>query len=181
MSWGAAPTPNGVSHRELGGSPIAEAYDRGMTSARATRALGFLLAAVLGVAIVGAATGAAQAQSAAETAEQAARDAADAAGDAASAAGDAAQQGGSLLVAILSWLVIGLVVGAVAKLLMPGPDGGGILLTSLLGIAGALLGGFVAALIGFGSYAGPSFGGFVVAVLGAMLLLGLRRLLRRAS
>ncbi|HZO10336.1 MAG TPA: GlsB/YeaQ/YmgE family stress response membrane protein [Myxococcota bacterium] len=64
---------------------------------------------------------------------------------------------------------------------MPGPDGGGILLTSLLGIAGALIGGFLAGALGLGSYAGPSFGGFVVAVLGAMLLLGGRRMLRRAS
>jgi uncharacterized membrane protein YeaQ/YmgE (transglycosylase-associated protein family) len=156
-----------------------------MSTQQPARALGLTLAGILGLWIALVPTGAAQAQSAAETAEQAARDAADAAGDAASAAGraagDAAQKGGSLLVAVLSWLVIGLVVGAVAKLLMPGPDGGGILLTSLLGIAGALLGGFVAAAIGFGSYAGPSFGGFVVAVLGAMLLLVLRRLLRRAS
>ena len=62
---------------------------------------------------------------------------------------------------------------------MPGPDGGGVVLTSLLGIAGAIVGGFLAGALGIGSYAGPSFGGFLIAVLGAMLLLGLRRMLRR--
>jgi uncharacterized membrane protein YeaQ/YmgE (transglycosylase-associated protein family) len=54
-------------------------------------------------------------------------------------------------------------------------------LTSLLGIAGAIVGGFLAGAVGLGSYAGPSLGGFVIAVLGAMLLLGGRRLLHRSA
>ncbi len=122
---------------------------------------------------------------AADAAGRAAGDAAAAAGraaeDAADTAGRAAERGGSLLFALLSWLVVGAVVGALAKLLMPGPDSGGLILTTLLGVAGAIVGGFVAGLAGLGSYAGPSIGGFVIAVLGAMLLLGVQRLIRRAT
>ena len=51
--------------------------------------------------------------------------------------------------AILSWIVFGLVVGIIAKLLMPGRDPGGFIVTMLLGIAGALLGGFIGRAMGF--------------------------------
>ena len=53
---------------------------------------------------------------------------------------------------ILSWILVGLVAGIIAKLLMPGRDPGGCIITILLGIAGALLGGFLAGLFGFGYY-----------------------------
>jgi uncharacterized membrane protein YeaQ/YmgE (transglycosylase-associated protein family) len=66
---------------------------------------------------------------------------------------------------ILSWILFGLVVGALAKLVMPGKDPGGIIVTILLGIAGAFVGGFIAVAVGFG------IGTIVLAVLGAMLLL----------
>ena len=79
------------------------------------------------------------------------------------------------------WAVLGLAIGAAAKWLMPGPDPGGFALTSLLGIAGALIGGYVARLIGVGGSAGFSIGAFVIAVLGAMALLGLHRLIRRRT
>jgi uncharacterized membrane protein YeaQ/YmgE (transglycosylase-associated protein family) len=92
----------------------------------------------------------------------------------------AVQSGGSLLLGILSLLLTGLVIGVVAKILMPGPDGGGIVSTSLLGVAGAFLGGLVASAIGVGGMRGLSIGSVVLSVLGAMALLLLQRRLRRA-
>jgi uncharacterized membrane protein YeaQ/YmgE (transglycosylase-associated protein family) len=75
--------------------------------------------------------------------------------------------------AILSWIVFGLVVGIIAKLLMPGRDPGGFIITILLGIAGALVGGFIGRAMGF---YGPSQGaGWLVSILGAIILLALYR------
>ncbi|HEU4648592.1 MAG TPA: GlsB/YeaQ/YmgE family stress response membrane protein [Gemmatimonadales bacterium] len=72
-------------------------------------------------------------------------------------------------------LIIGLIVGAIAKLLMPGRDPGGFLVTILLGIAGALLAGFIGRALGW--YSNPGAGpGIIASVLGAMLLLFLYRL-----
>ena len=76
---------------------------------------------------------------------------------------------------ILSWILFGLVVGALAKLVMPGKDPGGIIVTILLGIAGALLGGFLGrslGLIGDGREAG-----WIAAFVGAILLLILYRMI----
>lgn len=78
---------------------------------------------------------------------------------------------------ILSWIVLGLIVGALAKWIMPGPDPGGILITMLLGIAGAFVGGFLGSLVGLGSVTGFNLGSLLLAVAGALLLLwGHRRL-----
>ena len=80
----------------------------------------------------------------------------------------------------LIWtLIIGLLVGAVAKLLMPGRDPGGMIITILLGIAGS----FVATLLGrgLGLYTAGTAAGFIMSVLGAILLLLMYRLLRRSS
>jgi len=71
-------------------------------------------------------------------------------------------------------LIIGLIVGAFAKLLMPGRDPGGIFVTMLLGVAGALLAGFVGRLIGF--YSPGQVSGFIMSTFGAVLLLMLYRL-----
>jgi uncharacterized membrane protein YeaQ/YmgE (transglycosylase-associated protein family) len=72
-------------------------------------------------------------------------------------------------------MIIGLIVGALAKLIMPGRDPGGVLVTMLLGIAGSLVGGFIGRLLGL---YGPNEGaGFIVSTLGAILLLALYRLL----
>jgi uncharacterized membrane protein YeaQ/YmgE (transglycosylase-associated protein family) len=81
---------------------------------------------------------------------------------------------------ILGWIVFGLIIGAIAKLLMPGRDPGGIIVTILLGIVGALLGGFLGRSIGLYGPGEPA--GFVMALIGAMILLLLYRLLvaRRA-
>jgi uncharacterized membrane protein YeaQ/YmgE (transglycosylase-associated protein family) len=78
---------------------------------------------------------------------------------------------------ILSWIVLGLVVGVLAKWIMPGPDPGGIVLTILLGIGGSVVGGFLGSLLGLGSVSGFNPGSLVLAVLGALCRLwGHRRL-----
>jgi uncharacterized membrane protein YeaQ/YmgE (transglycosylase-associated protein family) len=74
---------------------------------------------------------------------------------------------------ILGWILFGLVVGALAKFLMPGRDGGGVLLTILLGIGGALLGGFLGRALGLYQPGEPA--GFVGALVGAILVLFLYR------
>ena len=74
---------------------------------------------------------------------------------------------------IISWLIFGLIVGALAKWVMPGKDPGGIFITTLLGILGAMVGGFLASLIGIGSVSGFNLGSLIVAVAGALLLLWL--------
>lgn len=74
---------------------------------------------------------------------------------------------------ILSWIVFGLVVGIIAKLLMPGRDPGGFIVTILLGIAGALLGGFIGRAMGL--YGPNQQAGWIVSILGAIVLLVLYR------
>lgn len=80
---------------------------------------------------------------------------------------------------ILAWILFGLIAGALAKWIMPGPDPGGILVTMLLGIAGAVVGGFIGTLLGFGGVSGFNFGSFVTAILGALLLLWIYRRMKR--
>ncbi|HEY2192515.1 MAG TPA: GlsB/YeaQ/YmgE family stress response membrane protein [Actinomycetospora sp.] len=84
---------------------------------------------------------------------------------------------------ILGWIVLGLVVGALAKLVMPGKDPGGILVTLLLGIVGALVGGFIGRVL-FRTGLGDFFDlrTWVLALLGALLVLGVYRVVtgRRA-
>ena len=76
--------------------------------------------------------------------------------------------------AILSWILFGLVVGIIAKLLMPGRDPGGFIVTILLGIAGALVGGFVGRAMGF--YGPDQSAGWLMSIVGAIVLLLLYRL-----
>lgn len=76
---------------------------------------------------------------------------------------------------ILGWILFGLIVGAIAKLLMPGRDPGGIIVTMLLGIAGAVLGGFLGRALGFYREGEPA--GFIMATLGAIVLLALYRMM----
>lgn len=80
---------------------------------------------------------------------------------------------------ILWMIVIGLLVGAVAKLLMPGKDGGGWILTALLGIAGSIVASYIGSAIGW--YAAGDAAGFIASVLGAMLLLWLYRMVKKKS
>jgi uncharacterized membrane protein YeaQ/YmgE (transglycosylase-associated protein family) len=77
----------------------------------------------------------------------------------------------------LGWILIGLLAGALAKLIMPGKDPGGCIVTILLGIAGALLAGFIGNQVGW--YTQGQAGGFIAATLGAVLILWLYRLLAR--
>ncbi|HJZ71770.1 MAG TPA: GlsB/YeaQ/YmgE family stress response membrane protein [Vicinamibacterales bacterium] len=84
------------------------------------------------------------------------------------------------MIGVLGWMIFGLIVGAIAKLLMPGKDPGGIIVTMVLGIAGALIGGFVGRALG---WYGPNDGaGFFMSLLGAVLLLWIYRMVvaRRA-
>ena len=78
---------------------------------------------------------------------------------------------------ILSWILFGLVVGIIAKLLMPGRDPGGFIVTILLGIAGALLGGFIGRAMGF--YGPNEAAGWIISILGAVVLLVLYRMMAR--
>jgi uncharacterized membrane protein YeaQ/YmgE (transglycosylase-associated protein family) len=78
---------------------------------------------------------------------------------------------------ILSWIVFGLVVGIIAKLLTPGKDPGGFIVTALLGIAGALLGGFIGRAMGF--YGPNQPAGWLMSIVGAVVLLVLYRVLMR--
>ena len=78
---------------------------------------------------------------------------------------------------ILSWIVFGLVIGFIAKLLMPGRDPGGFIVTMLLGIAGALVGGFIGRAMGF--YDANQSAGWLMSILGAIILLALYRVLVR--
>jgi uncharacterized membrane protein YeaQ/YmgE (transglycosylase-associated protein family) len=82
-----------------------------------------------------------------------------------------------MLTALLFWIIVGLIAGALAKLVMPGDDPGGIAVTIILGIVGALIGGFLLHLLGIGGGAGR--GGFIFSiiagVIGAVILLAIYR------
>jgi len=75
---------------------------------------------------------------------------------------------------ILIWIVFGLIVGVVAKFLMPGPDPGGMIVIIVLGIVGALLGGWIGRALGIYQPGQPV--GFIMAVIGAIVLLAIYRL-----
>jgi uncharacterized membrane protein YeaQ/YmgE (transglycosylase-associated protein family) len=80
---------------------------------------------------------------------------------------------------ILSWLVLGLVVGIIAKFLMPGRDPGGFVITIILGIAGAFVGGFIGSRIGFGTVSGFDLRSLLIAVGGAIVLLIIYRVFKK--
>lgn len=77
---------------------------------------------------------------------------------------------------ILAWIVVGLIAGVLAKLIMPGDDPGGIIVTILIGIVGAFVGGFVVNLLGGAGVSGFNIWSILVATLGAIILLGVYRL-----
>jgi uncharacterized membrane protein YeaQ/YmgE (transglycosylase-associated protein family) len=85
-----------------------------------------------------------------------------------------ARRGGGDVIGVIGWIIFGLIVGAIAKLVMPGRDPGGIIVTMLLGIAGALIGGWVGQALG---WYGPNEGaGFFMSLIGAVILLALYRM-----
>jgi uncharacterized membrane protein YeaQ/YmgE (transglycosylase-associated protein family) len=82
-----------------------------------------------------------------------------------------------VITALIFWVIVGLIAGALAKWIMPGPDPGGIVLTLIIGIVGAVLGGWLLHLIGIGG--GAASGGFIFSILagviGALILLTIYR------
>jgi uncharacterized membrane protein YeaQ/YmgE (transglycosylase-associated protein family) len=80
---------------------------------------------------------------------------------------------------ILSWIIMGLIVGALARTIMPGKDPGGIIVTIIIGIAGAFIGGFIGSVIGFGTVTGFNLVSIILATGGALLLLYLYRRLKK--
>jgi len=76
---------------------------------------------------------------------------------------------------IISWIVVGLIAGVLGKLIMPGRDPGGFIVTILIGMAGAVVGGFVVGLLGGTGATGFNIWSILVATLGAIILLALYR------
>jgi uncharacterized membrane protein YeaQ/YmgE (transglycosylase-associated protein family) len=84
---------------------------------------------------------------------------------------------------IIAWIIVGLIGGALAKFLMPGDDPGGIIVTIILGIVGAILGGLIAVAMGIGNGVDDfDIGTIVLSVFGSMILLaGYRMVAGRAN
>jgi len=87
---------------------------------------------------------------------------------------------GALRMGILSWIILGLLAGSIAKWIMPGRDPGGFIITTILGIIGAIVGGWVGSLVGIG---GPvtsfTLGSLVTAIIGALIILAIYRALKK--
>ena len=81
---------------------------------------------------------------------------------------------------ILSWVLMGLIAGALAKWIMPGKDPGGVIITILLGIGGAILGGWVGSMLGFGTTNAFDMRTLLLAIVGALLILFLYRQFKKA-
>lgn len=81
---------------------------------------------------------------------------------------------------IIAWIVLGLIAGGLAKFIMPGKDPGGCFITMVIGIVGAVLGGWVSTLLGFGGLSGElDWRNLLIAILGALILLFLYRLISK--
>lgn len=78
----------------------------------------------------------------------------------------------------LSWVVLGLIAGAIAKWILPGNDPGGFIITIVIGIVGAVIGGFIGTALGFGAVTGLNLGSIAIAVLGSVVLLMAYRALK---
>jgi len=76
---------------------------------------------------------------------------------------------------IISWIIFGLIAGALAKFIMPGDDPGGFIVTTLIGIVGAVVGGFIGSLLGMGTVTGFDIRSFFIAIVGAVILLAVYR------
>ena len=81
------------------------------------------------------------------------------------------------MMGILGWIVFGLIVGVVAKLVMPGKDPGGFIVTILLGIVGAVVGGLIGRTLGF--YQAGQSAGWIMSIIGAIVVLGIYRFATR--
>ena len=80
---------------------------------------------------------------------------------------------------VLSWIVFGLIAGLIGRVIMPGRDPGGFIITTAIGILGAVIGGFVGTQLGWGEVTGFDLRSMGIAVAGAVLLLAVFRVLRR--
>jgi uncharacterized membrane protein YeaQ/YmgE (transglycosylase-associated protein family) len=88
------------------------------------------------------------------------------------------------MLSLLIWLVLGFLAGYLAKIIMPGPDGGGVIMTTFLGILGAVVGGFIGTFVGYPMISnfdniGRSLPSFISSVIGAIVILALFRLISR--
>lgn len=81
----------------------------------------------------------------------------------------------------ISWIILGLIAGAIAKLLLPGKDPGGFIITIIIGIIGAIIGGYLSTILGFGTVSGVNFGSIIIAILGSIVLLLIYRMVRKPS
>ena len=79
---------------------------------------------------------------------------------------------------IISWIIVGLIAGALGKLILPGDDPGGFIVTILIGMAGSLVGGFIVGLLGGTGVTGFNIWSILVATVGAIVLLAVYRLWR---
>ena len=79
----------------------------------------------------------------------------------------------------ISWIIMGLLVGILAKWIMPGKDPGGVIVTICIGIAGAFVGGFIGSLLGIGSVSGFNLISFGLAIGGSIILLALYRVIKK--
>jgi len=81
---------------------------------------------------------------------------------------------------VISWIVLGGLAGAIAKLIMPGKDPGGLIVTVLIGIGGAILGGFISTQVGYGTVTGAfDQTSLIIATGGSLIILALHRMLKR--
>jgi uncharacterized membrane protein YeaQ/YmgE (transglycosylase-associated protein family) len=80
---------------------------------------------------------------------------------------------------IFSWILLGLLAGILAKFIMPGKDDGGFVMTTLLGVAGAFIGGWIGSLVGLGAVGEFSLGSLLTAVVGALVLLFVYRTFKK--
>ena len=83
---------------------------------------------------------------------------------------------------VLAWIILGLIAGAIAKAIMPGRDPGGFIVTALIGIVGAVIGGFLGNMIfGIGGISGVDIRSILISVVGALVLLWIYRMATRRS
>lgn len=80
---------------------------------------------------------------------------------------------------ILSWILVGLVAGVIAKFIMPGKDPGGVIVTILIGIGGAVVGGYLGAALGLGTVTGFNLSTLLIAIGGSLLLLFIYRVIKK--
>jgi len=85
------------------------------------------------------------------------------------------------MISFIIWIILGFLAGYLAKLIMPGPDGGGFILTTILGIVGAVVGGFVGTFVGYPMVSsfdniGNSIPSFIFSIIGAIIVLAVYRL-----